>query len=81
MENQTEQLSFGEKLVGITFNPSNDSDVQKVKSMCAELANIVASHRQPESNEPYLANTIKGEAIRTILDAQMWIVKYITLKY
>ena len=32
------QLSFGEKLVGLTFNPSGNLRVQRAKELCAELA-------------------------------------------
>jgi hypothetical protein len=73
------ELTFGQKAVGLTFNPSGDDKVNLAKQKCAELIDLVQSIQQ-ETAEPYLTNTIKGEALRTIMDAQMWIVKYITWK-
>lgn len=32
-ESQTRELTFGEKLVGITFNPANDDSVSKSKKV------------------------------------------------
>jgi hypothetical protein len=72
-------LSFGQKAVGLNFNPSGDDKVGQAKQKCAELIDLVQSIQQ-ETNEPYLTNTIKGEALRSIMDAQMWLVKYITWK-
>jgi len=74
---ETRELTFGEKLVGLDFNPSNRPDVDEVKQLCAKLANIV-NNLQRETGEPYLSNTFKGDAIRYILHAQMSIVKYLT---
>lgn len=76
MEDQ--ELTFGEQLVGIKFNPSDDNDVSKVKQLCAELANIVESNK---GSNTYLYNLIKGNSLRELLNAQMNIVKLITLKY
>ena len=37
MENQVErELTFGEKAVGLTFNPSGDEKVNKAKQLMAE---------------------------------------------
>lgn len=76
----TKQLSFGEKLVGIEFNPSNDSKVHKAKSLCAELANLVAEE-SPIDHEEYIFRTLRDHAITELLNAQMNIVKVLTLKY
>lgn len=73
-------LTFGEKLVGITFNPSNDGDVNDIKTKMAELANLI--HDRASSQETSeLSNLIYEGAIQRLLDAQMWAVKYVTLKY
>jgi hypothetical protein len=37
----TRELTFGEKLVGLNFNPSNDDKVSKAKRLCAELADLL----------------------------------------
>lgn len=74
---ETRELTFGENLVGLDFNPSSRPDVDQVKRTCAELADMV-NDLQRETKQPYLSNTIKGDAIRCILHAQMAIVKYLT---
>ena len=81
MEQTTRQMTFGEKLVGLTFNPSNDPKVQRVKELCAELADLVR-----EGNEVLnLDNSVKHHLIHhtygEILNAQMNVVKVLTLKY
>ncbi len=44
------QPTFGEKLVGITFNPSGDHKVQRVKELCAELADLVSDEYNSREN-------------------------------
>lgn len=78
------ELSFGQKAVGLTFNPSNNEDVQELKELYAKiidkhdaiLKNIMADSDEPE---------VKGERIRlhkiAITEAQgtqMWSVKAVT---
>ena len=31
------EMTFGEKAVGLTFNPSNDPTVEAIKRKCADL--------------------------------------------
>lgn len=69
--------TFGQKLVGIHFNPSGDDKVAKAKLLAAQLADIVNDHDGPDPKS-YFNNTFKGGAIRRILDAQMWAVKHLT---
>jgi len=76
MQEQRE-LTFGEKLVGLNFNPSGRPDVDEAKAINAKLADMV-NDLQRETKEPYLQNTLRGDAIRCILHAQMAIVKYLT---
>ena len=40
-ETPMRELTFGEKLVGLTFNPSGDEKVLKAKQLCAELADLM----------------------------------------
>ena len=73
-------MTFGEKLVGLTFNPSGDQKVQRIKELAAEMADLLEEvNRTQESS--YLGNTFYGGAIRRILDAQMYSVKFLTNKY
>ena len=76
----TRQMTFGEKLVGLTFNPSNDDKVAKAKKLCADLMDLVNEERKNRETtelEGYLYNHTVGE----ILNAQMNVVKLLTLKY
>lgn len=76
----TREMTFGEKLVGFTFNPSNDDKVTKAKRLCAELMDLVneeRKNRETSQLEGYLYAHTVGE----ILNAQMNIVKLLTLKY
>ena len=76
----TTELSFGQKLVGLTFNPSGDSKVNRIKELAAEMADLITEvNNQQESS--YLSSTFYGGAVRRILDAQMYSVKFLTNKY
>jgi len=51
MTDQTTTLTYGEQLVGTTFNPSNDDLVAQVKSKYAEIINMLQDARyEPNSN-------------------------------
>ena len=70
------ELTFGELAVGITFNPSAMSDVDKVKRGFAQIIDLC----NDISTFTYLGNTFKGMAIRACIEAQMAVVKLITFK-
>ena len=78
MENR--EFSYGEKAVGLTFNPSNDAGVQKIKELYAEIIDIMNTFKKVEA-----ANMSTGEhkrlasvAITEAQTAQMWAVKALT---
>ncbi len=74
------QLTFGEKLVGLNFNPSNDDKVSKAKKLCADLADLLhEDSRNSETSE--LKNILLPATYAAILNAQMNVVKVLTLKY
>ena len=76
------ELTSGEKAVGLTFNPSGDERVAKLKQLFAEAFDIV------EASVPAADGTIptarkrkmRDAALHEIISAQMWAVKVITLK-
>jgi hypothetical protein len=74
-------LTFGEKLVGISFNPSGDERVNKVKKICAELMDILYSDIPEDGERTYLQDTLFNKSVGDILDAQMTAVKLLTLKH
>ena len=73
---EEKELTFGEKAVGIGFNPSMKDDVNVVKRSFSRLIDL-CNEKQMSS---YLGNLIKGAAIRSCIECQMIIVKLITLK-
>ena len=78
--NETKILSFGEELVGIEFNQSNDAGVAKVKQYMAEIANILKdSYTNDESRGP-IKSLLFDHAIGELVSAQMAVVKVITFK-
>jgi hypothetical protein len=78
-------MSFGEQLVGLTFNPSGDPKVQKAKELCAQLADLIQSDyldRRFSDNPPSdLYKQLHQHTVGEILNAQMNVVKLLTLKY
>lgn len=72
--------SFGEILVGYKFNPSGDPKVQKVKRLFAEIADIMYEDYLDEIKQStVLKDKLMDHAVGEILNAQMNVVKVITL--
>lgn len=81
-EMKQKPLTFGEQLVGLSFNPSNDDKVSKAKRLCADLADLLMDEPMPTNSERSLLKEIlTNHAIAEILNAQMNVVKVLTLKY
>lgn len=70
--------TLGQKLVGISFNPSSMPSVDEAEQKAAELIDIVHANMFDSASEEALM--IHNEALRRIMDAQMWAVKAITWK-
>lgn len=77
----TRQMTYGEKLVGLTFNPSNDDKVSKAKRLFAEIADLVNDFKNEPRETTQLEATLFPHTIGEILNAQMNVVKLLTLKY
>ena len=76
------EMTYGEKAVGLTFNPSNDNNVQKVKELYAEIIDIVINNAYPiDGGKTTEMQTLSTEAIRQAQTAQMWAVKAITYQF
>lgn len=87
-----ETFTFGEKLVGLTFNPSGDEKVQRAKELCAELADLVNQDYENPYQEgdiekgiapgyrDQLKETLFQHTIGEILNAQMNVVKLLTFR-
>ena len=76
MEEET-KLSFGQAAVGLSFNPSGDEQVTKLKQLYAEIINILADDRSDNRDE---RARLASVAITEAQTAQMWAVKAITWK-
>jgi hypothetical protein len=72
------QLSFGEKAVGLTFNPSGDSAVHACKAAFAIVINQMNDLRQTSLDAE--VKRMASVAITEAQTAQMWAVKAITWK-
>jgi len=71
-------MSFGEKAVGLSFNPSKDDLVHQVKQRYATIIDEMHSLRlRSESPE---VKRLASVAITEAQGAQMWAVKAITWK-
>ncbi|EEU7555564.1 hypothetical protein [Proteus mirabilis] len=70
--------TLGQKLVGISFNPSGNIIVDAVEQNAADTIDLIQDSMQKATSEESLM--IHNEAIRRIMDAQMWAVKAITWK-
>lgn len=83
MENSPgREMTYGEKAVGLTFNPSNDPRVQEIKALYAKIIDICNIVPVKENSE------INGEqarlykiAITEAQTAQMWAVKAVTYQF
>jgi len=79
MSDQTTELSFGQKAVGLTFNPGGHPLVNDIKEKTAAYIDFLNDIRSSSDN---------GEVKRMILVAiteaqtsQMWAVKAVTWQY
>lgn len=84
MDIQTDrQMTAGEIAVGLTFNPSGDESVNKLKQLFAEAFDIVEKSVPADDGTIPTARKrkIRDAALHEIVTAQMWAVKVVTLKY
>lgn len=75
------QLSYGQKAVGLTFNPSNDPEVQNIKVAYAAIIDRLQALRvtnEAEGDAGHEANRCLAIAIHDTQTAQMWAVKGVT---
>lgn len=82
-----DQQTFGQKAVGLLFNPSNDETVTRVKTICAELIDIVEQEMLvKESSKPsntrlaWATSVFRTAAFNAIIASQMATVKFLTWK-
>ena len=89
---EKEQLSYGQQLVGVNFNPSGNEDVDYIKGTIAELIDFSNEKLIPilkknahifpmtgENSKSTIANQLQVSISMDLLDAQMKLVKLITM--
>ena len=67
--------TFGEEAVGLSFNPSGDEKVTKLKQLYAEIIDLLNDDRDVNRDE---RARLASVAITEEQGAQMWAVKAIT---
>lgn len=73
--------TFGEKLVGLSFNPSENEKVDRAKKLFAEAADLLKEHIievREKKGLSLMGADIFSHAIGEILNAQMCTVKVLT---
>jgi hypothetical protein len=79
---QNRELTFGEKAVGVSFNPSKNPAVDEAKELSARLIDLVEelSNKvdQNTSGRSWMFNVLRTQAINLLIGAQMAVVKFLT---
>lgn len=73
------EMTYGEKAVGLTFNPSGDEKVQEVKELYAKIIDLCNEIRTEAGQGE--KGRLLSVAITEAQTAQMWAVKGITYKF
>ena len=78
----SQELTPGKQAVGITFNPSGDERVNRLKELFAEAFDIVEKAVPADDGtvETARKRKMRDAALHEIVTAQMWSVKVVTLK-
>lgn len=74
-----EQLTYGEKSVGLSFNPGNNEKVDHIKRQCADVVDNLNILRERMDNQE--VKHMLSIAITEIQTAQMWAVKAVTWQH
>ena len=77
--------TFGEKAVGITFNPSSSEEVHEAKMLAAKQIDLLEKVHNKVTDDgkamsSWVRNVLRTQAFNLLVSAQMALVKYITWK-
>lgn len=72
--------SYGQKAVGLSFNPSEDEDIAYIKELSAAFIDICDAKRKAEWGNSKEQVRLFSVAITEAQTAQMWAVKALTWK-
>lgn len=73
------KITFGQKAVGINFNPSQDSAIDRAKQFYANIIDQMNDFRNKLETSPE-QKRLASVAITEAQGAQMWAVKALTWK-
>ena len=73
------EQTFGQKAVGLSFNPSGTTEAERIKSLFAEVIDGLDSLRGAVGTTPE-QKRLASIAITEAQGAQMWAVKAVTWK-
>lgn len=76
--NEEKKLTYGEKAVGLLFNPSNDDRVYLIKKHFADVIDEILNAKDSEMEMNGEKARLYYTAITEAQTAQMWAVKAIT---
>lgn len=77
-----QELTYGQKAVGLTFNPGGSAEVNQIKRLCAAVIDELNSQREEakmQNNGEKIAQFTL--AIRDIQSGKMWGVNAATWQY
>lgn len=73
-------MTYGEKAVGLSFNPGGDKEVEEIKRLYAEIIDRLDRYRNNTTSDWGEHIRLTSIAITEAQGAQMWAVKAITWK-
>ena len=76
---ENREMTFGEKAVGLTFNPGNNAEVDACKREFAAVIDRMNALRNRTTSEEVMR--MASVAITEAQTAQMWAVKAITWQF
>ena len=74
----SEEITYGQRAVGLSFNPSNDPKVQEAKELCAKLIDLVVN--SIVGDQSAFKADLNRRAVQDVVAAQMMAVKVLTWK-
>jgi hypothetical protein len=79
MENPTQEMTYGEKACGVSFNPGGRADVDQIKRDFADIVDKLHNTRDAATNPE--VKRMLSIAITDAQTAQMWAVKAVTWQF
>ena len=83
MKEDSKELTFGQKAVGLSFNPSGDPRVVKAKQLIADAIDLLEEVHQEKTNNgaassTWFRNVFRTEAFNQLVNVSSSLVKYLT---